>query len=313
MGRTPEGKYHPPKELWRTPPDAALRGYMHNTHQTWVKLPANHGLHGATPVQGYREHQSSIHVPSDETFETATKGLLVVLIKESRGEGNRPCDLKRRDAVVVALWATCGQCGQLCMTGLRRLSIDCNSFRGILPEGGLKTLTSLAVLNLHDNKFIGIVPGEGLSSRLPEELGGMLELRYFQVSNNALIGSLPVEGVKGMALLSSFEVDANSFAGMLPTETFRGKPLLKNLRVNCNMFTGLLPNGGITCTGVKLALFNMNNFRGSLPVMLVSWSELCVLNVYNNYLQGALPSITSMLSLYNLVAGSNLLAGSVPN
>eukprot|EP00971_Amphidinium_carterae_P060251 1192304-Amphidinium_carterae.1 len=31
----PEGKYHPPRELWRTHSDATRRGFMYDTYQTW--------------------------------------------------------------------------------------------------------------------------------------------------------------------------------------------------------------------------------------------------------------------------------------
>eukprot|EP00971_Amphidinium_carterae_P260511 5168525-Amphidinium_carterae.2 len=48
----PEGKYHPPREIGRTPDDAQLKGYMYDTYQTWVKLPARQLLHGVTEVHG---------------------------------------------------------------------------------------------------------------------------------------------------------------------------------------------------------------------------------------------------------------------
>eukprot|EP00971_Amphidinium_carterae_P125105 2478753-Amphidinium_carterae.1 len=47
----PEGKYHPPREIWRTPEDAKRKGYMYDTNHNWVKLPAGHLLHGVTEVQ----------------------------------------------------------------------------------------------------------------------------------------------------------------------------------------------------------------------------------------------------------------------
>eukprot|EP00971_Amphidinium_carterae_P331692 6465423-Amphidinium_carterae.1 len=59
----PEGKYHPPRELWRTPTDATRRGFMYDTNQTWVKLPARHVLHGVTQVRGSRVSMS-YYVPS---------------------------------------------------------------------------------------------------------------------------------------------------------------------------------------------------------------------------------------------------------
>eukprot|EP00971_Amphidinium_carterae_P150835 2990789-Amphidinium_carterae.1 len=59
----PEGKYHPPRELWRTPADASRLGYMYDTYQTWVKLPARHVLHGVTQVRGTRVSMS-YYVPS---------------------------------------------------------------------------------------------------------------------------------------------------------------------------------------------------------------------------------------------------------
>eukprot|EP00971_Amphidinium_carterae_P060858 1204619-Amphidinium_carterae.1 len=41
----PEGTECPPPELWRTPDDGNLRGYLYDTLHTWVKLPARHCLH----------------------------------------------------------------------------------------------------------------------------------------------------------------------------------------------------------------------------------------------------------------------------
>eukprot|EP00971_Amphidinium_carterae_P167709 3323022-Amphidinium_carterae.1 len=37
-----------PREHWRTPADASKLGYMYDTYQTWVKLPARYVLHGVT-------------------------------------------------------------------------------------------------------------------------------------------------------------------------------------------------------------------------------------------------------------------------
>eukprot|EP00971_Amphidinium_carterae_P309691 6154468-Amphidinium_carterae.1 len=59
----PEGKFHPPREIWRTPSDASRLGYMYDTSQTWVKLPARQLLHGVTKVTGARVSMS-YYVPS---------------------------------------------------------------------------------------------------------------------------------------------------------------------------------------------------------------------------------------------------------
>eukprot|EP00971_Amphidinium_carterae_P298805 5936355-Amphidinium_carterae.1 len=50
----PNGTECPPSELWRTPDDKNLRGYLYETKHIWVKLPAGHFLYGVTPVKGTR-------------------------------------------------------------------------------------------------------------------------------------------------------------------------------------------------------------------------------------------------------------------
>eukprot|EP00971_Amphidinium_carterae_P140193 2778079-Amphidinium_carterae.1 len=45
----PNGTERPPPELWTTPDDENLGGYLYETMHTWVKLPARHCLHGVTP------------------------------------------------------------------------------------------------------------------------------------------------------------------------------------------------------------------------------------------------------------------------
>eukprot|EP00971_Amphidinium_carterae_P103017 2039030-Amphidinium_carterae.1 len=59
----PESNCHPPRELWRTPADATRRGYIYDTYQTWVKLPARYVLHGVTQVKESRISMS-YYVPS---------------------------------------------------------------------------------------------------------------------------------------------------------------------------------------------------------------------------------------------------------
>eukprot|EP00971_Amphidinium_carterae_P350566 6491623-Amphidinium_carterae.1 len=115
----PEGKYHPPREIWRTLDDAQLLGNMYDTNQTWVKLPARQLLHGVTAVQGFRmsvsyyvpsflysldislahtldqlgfsirewvkKNPESVYVPMSKDLATAIEDFPVLRIQETRG------------------------------------------------------------------------------------------------------------------------------------------------------------------------------------------------------------------------------------
>eukprot|EP00971_Amphidinium_carterae_P177238 3514848-Amphidinium_carterae.1 len=98
----PDGKFNPPREIWRTPSDASRLGYMYDTNQTWVKLPAGHLLHGVTKVTGARvsmsyyvpsfpvqewvkRHPGSVYVPMDQDFVTAIQEFPKIEIQEARG------------------------------------------------------------------------------------------------------------------------------------------------------------------------------------------------------------------------------------
>eukprot|EP00971_Amphidinium_carterae_P146758 2908533-Amphidinium_carterae.2 len=89
-----EGKYHPPREIWRTPEDETRKGYMYDTNQSWIKLPAKHLLHGVTEVQGFpikewvEQCPRSVYVPMSQDLATAIKNFPVLRTQETRGVKN---------------------------------------------------------------------------------------------------------------------------------------------------------------------------------------------------------------------------------
>ncbi|GKV21221.1 hypothetical protein SLEP1_g31219 [Rubroshorea leprosula] len=219
------------------------------------------------------------------------------------------------------------------MSKLKHLSIHLNHFTGGIPPF-IGNLTSLAVLSTGGNDFGG---------NIPDALGQLRNLWFLGLGGNNLFGRVPPT-IYNLSMISIFSLSDNQLEGNLPWDMGLTLPNLEGIEIGRNNFSGQIP---ITLSNAsKLANIDMptNNFSGKLKVpfgllqhlqwlflgenhlgsgeademnflsVLVNCSQLKILDVDKNQLQGRLPKSIANLSnqLWVLHFGWNNLFGDIP-
>eukprot|EP00971_Amphidinium_carterae_P286723 5692520-Amphidinium_carterae.1 len=80
-----------------------------------------------------------------------------------------------------------------------------NSFKGTLPEVGIRSMSTVTELLICVNSFEGALPAGGLQV--------MRAVYAFYVSTNRFAGTLPTDGVRALAGLDVLSVENNDFEG----------------------------------------------------------------------------------------------------
>jgi LRR receptor-like serine/threonine-protein kinase FLS2 len=127
-------------------------------------------------------------------------------------------------------------------------------------------------------------------------------LRFLDLGNNDLNGTLPV-----FTHLTALVVTNNDLQGTLPTNL----TTVQNLNVSGNRFSGPMPAG--YSTQLEVLDVSGNSLNGTIPD-LGRYTNLTVLNLANNLLTGGLPtSLGSCTGLTTLnVSRNSRLGGSIP-
>lgn len=211
-----------------------------------------------------------------------------------------------------------------CTTTVAGVDINHGDLAGTLP-GELGLLSDLALLHLNSNRFAGT---------LPDSLPSLHLLHELDVSNNRLSGGFP-QHILCLPNVKYVDIRFNNFCGDVPPAIFDKK--IDALFINNNHFDFELPDNFGNSTASVIVLANLQ-LRGCLPpsigrmagtlnelVMLNSGvrscvpsevgrlSELTVLDLSFNQLQGALPeSMAGMHALEQLDVAHNELAGHIP-
>ncbi|WOL02900.1 piriformospora indica-insensitive protein 2-like [Canna indica] len=186
-------------------------------------------------------------------------------------------------------------------------SLECAEdpkFNPLLFE--LKHLKTLSFFNcLSSHKHIT------LPSSNWEKLAGSLENLEFR-SNRALVGEVPTN-LGQLSNLKSLVLVENSLFGKLPMEL--GKLThLKRLILSGNKFSGAIPAPLFNkWTELLILDLSMNSLNGSLPTSLGSLSSLLKLDLSNNQFNGGLPpDIGNLRQLSLLDLRNNSLSGASP-
>lgn len=215
------------------------------------------------------------------------------------------------------------------LTDLQYLLLGGNDITSIPSDWS--TLTQLRVVELSgNNRLAGTLPvslfdlpklhtlriqGTQMHGPLPPVGGAPLaELR---LGHNELSGVLP----SSLALLSGLTdlgLEGNQLHGQLPEGVFRGMPRLQELNLSSQFsrsgFTGTLPAALWTMSDLRVLDLHSNKLEGSLGIRNDigedSLQSLSVLNLASNRLTGPLPShLASLPMLQYVYLNDNNLTG----
>ncbi|KAJ3704341.1 hypothetical protein LUZ61_008046 [Rhynchospora tenuis] len=215
---------------------------------------------------------------------------------------------------------------------LSYLSLANNNLMGNLPPS-LGNLTVLWYFSLYQNHLTGSIPAS---------LGQLQALEYFQIDDNQISGTVP-HSLYNLSNMIMFDLSINYLEGFLPVDICDVFQTLKALIIYQNQFKGQIPSSLANCTTLRTIDISLNNFTGIVPPSIGSlqnlhslqvggnqleaktpsdWSfvrtlinctNLQLLDVRNNRLQGTIPSsLANLSSLKTLVLSGNPISGNIP-
>ncbi|TKY50123.1 Receptor protein 12 [Spatholobus suberectus] len=197
---------------------------------------------------------------------------------------------------------------------LSYLNVSHNKLSGVLPKSipSIKT-TYFSIWDFSFNNLSGSVP-----SFPPDKLALFLSnnmfsgsasficemspsyLLYLDLSSNLLVGPLPDcwEKFQGLTVLN---LANNCLSGRIP-KSFGTLRQVESMHLNNNNFSGEIPSLTL-CRSLKFIDFGDNNLQGTLPTWIGhNLLQLIVLRLRANKIQGNIPSISSLRSIFNLAS-----------
>lgn len=150
----------------------------------------------------------------------------------------------------------------------------------------------------------------GLEGQLPPEVHILSSLDHLDLSQNAITGAIPVE-LSSMSRLRTLFLQENKLTGSIPSEI--GHLLsLQYLDLSENDLNGQIPSEIGDCKSMRALVIDMNTrIKGHIPI-LSSMSNLEVLSLKHNTLDGTIPDwLYDLTSLKQLRFQRTALSGTV--
>ncbi|VFQ71629.1 unnamed protein product [Cuscuta campestris] len=204
---------------------------------------------------------------------------------------------------------------------LESLDLSKNNLSGIVGLQ-LDSLSSLKSLNMSSNFFVGPIPvslgkanalselrlsDNGFEGEIPSQIVRHGNLTYVDLSFNELSGSIP-ESLGDLSRLDTLILSGNSLNGSIP-HTLGKIKTFSRFAANQNAFVGSVP-AGLTTYLINVDL-SFNRLNGTIPLTLLSPTNLQYVDLSNNNLEGSIPTTMSS-SLNRLRLGNNSLFGPIP-
>lgn len=230
---------------------------------------------------------------------------------------------------------------------LTRLSVSDNFFTGVIPQE-IGELKKLEYIDLSMNRFSGTIPydmtslrrltylslsNNNLSGRI-HNLTGLWQLDTLDISFNQFFGDLPnlpvslrniyfghnifsghMTSLKNLIHLRWLDISNNRLSGAIERDILSLRRVI-HLNVSFNRFTSM---DVINYSGQRPQLHLLeaqgNNLRGNLPINLVSFTNLTIINLSNNQFHGLIPKEygQKLRTLWRqLYLDHNFLTGKLP-
>uniref|UniRef100_A0ACD5X4T4 Uncharacterized protein n=1 Tax=Avena sativa TaxID=4498 RepID=A0ACD5X4T4_AVESA len=217
---------------------------------------------------------------------------------------------------------------------IQELQISANSIGGTIPSS-LANITTLKKISFAFNRFHG---------NIPDEFVKLDRLEILYVGSNQLVGRFP-PAILNLSSLTGLQLNTNMLSGEIPSNLGNSLPNLQKLSLALNFFHGQIPHSIVNASDLRVLDISSNNFTGVVPSSigrlyklvkfsiqinelqahnkqewgfvssLANCTELEVLSLARNHLEGQVPSSLSNLSIHlqHLYLGQNQLAGSFPS
>ncbi|RHN41165.1 putative protein kinase RLK-Pelle-LRR-XII-1 family [Medicago truncatula] len=189
------------------------------------------------------------------------------------------------------------------LSSLTYLEVEENSLSGTIPSNTGYSLPSLQHLHLNNNNFVGNIPNNIFNSS---------NLIHFQLTDNEFSGTLPNTAFGDLGLLESFNIDTNNLTIEDSHQFFTSLTncrYLKYLELSGNHIPNLPKSiGNITS---EFFWAKSCGIEGNIPVEVGNMSNLLLLSLYDNNINGPIPrSLKGLEKLQVLSLAYNALKGS---
>ncbi|KAG5564259.1 hypothetical protein RHGRI_000455 [Rhododendron griersonianum] len=283
----------------------------HMTNLLMLDISNNH-------LEGFLPYKIASPFQSLESFDLSTNNF----------EGNIPSSFGDMSALKMLDFSNNGLSGEIPVhlakgcSFLFFLILSNNKLKGpVLPYQN--NLPHLQVLYADNNSFTEIpsslyrsallildVSGNQLAGKIPVFIGN-ISLWVLAMAGNQLEGPIPIEfcRLEGLRLL---DLSENNITGAVPS-CFSSSPI-NNIRLSKNRLDGPLPMAFKNYSTNLMELdLSYNQFSGSIPTWIGSFSNLSVLLLQNNSFEGNIPKeLCNLSSLTMIDLSFNNLFGSIP-
>jgi len=209
------------------------------------------------------------------------------------------------------------------LSNIKQLSLAGNSFQGTIPSG-LEALSKLTLLSLSNNNLTGRLPefpnmkllkhiflsNNDFEGPIPSWIGNNEDLEDLFLSKNSFSNTIP-ESFISLTNLRSLFLDYNRLSGNLGVlESLHN---IEILLLENNMFDHVLNDNFLSSLN-KLQILDASNnaLKGSLPKTLFQMSDLEVIDLHKNKIEGSLQDFPRNSALQYLALYQNNLRSSIP-
>ncbi|MCO5586820.1 hypothetical protein L7F22_040764 [Adiantum nelumboides] len=204
------------------------------------------------------------------------------------------------------------------------ISLHGKGLHGLLSQA-LGNIASLQTLNLSSNSLSGDIPSEFTalsrlqlldlsSNNLSGELSVLANLESLQVINltrNGFSGKVP--SFTNLSSLLRFWASKNSLIGEVPSHMCQNSRHVEMLDLSDNHLSGPLAEGLGVCSELQVLNLGTNRLQGQIPLDIYNLSALTRLSLENNNFTGILDeAVGNLVNLQYLMLGQNNLSGALP-
>ncbi|KAB2006263.1 hypothetical protein ES319_D11G332100v1 [Gossypium barbadense] len=145
---------------------------------------------------------------------------------------------------------------------------------------------------------------------VPIEIGNLIMLQYFYLSYNHLKGSIP-SSIFNISSLLHIGLGSNNFFGYVWSNMFDYLPRLSYLDLGECQLSGRIPMSLFKCKELEVLYLYENRLEGTVPSEITNLTSLVHFSIGRNNISGQFPNPTPLLHWYDV--SENNLVGEIPS